>query len=263
MNFMRMLAVLRRFLLLAKRDVHRVFDLIYWPTQDILLWGYTGYWVQRNNTHSEVGLIFLSGLLLWTFMVQVDKEIPWSLAEEFWSDNFTNLIATPMKISEWMLALMILGILKGICVLLYTIIVTWFVFGINILAIGWFLVPIIIIFTIFGWALGFFTATFLVYYGQKIQVLTWIIGWLFAPFCGVFYPITILPTWMQKVGWALPPTYLFHFIQQKMTHNFVEPELLAIAFGLSLFYFICTTLLYKLSFEASKKYGLARLERYE
>jgi len=37
----------------------------------------------------------------------------------------------------------------------------------------------------------------------------WPIPALLSPFCGVFYPLAVLPAWMRAVACALPPSYVF------------------------------------------------------
>jgi ABC-2 type transport system permease protein len=36
---------------------------------------------------------------------------------------------------------------------------------------------------------------------------------LLSPFAGVFYPLSTLPVWMQWVGRALPPSYVFEALR--------------------------------------------------
>lgn len=255
-------AMLTRFLLQAKRDIHRFVDLFYWPTQDILVWGFTGYWLQKGQS-AQVSLMLLIGLVLWTFMVQVNKEIGWTLVEEFWSDNFVNLMASPLEIGEWMLATMILGVIKAMVVLFYCSFVVWLVYGLNIFSVGLGIIPALGILIIFGWAIGFFTTSITIYYGQKLQVLTWIIGWLFTPFCGVFYPVEVLPPWIQRISYMLPPTYIFSYLRHLVAQQPAPISYLWVGFGLSIAYVLATSTLFKFSFSRSKVLGLARLERYE
>lgn len=259
----RIRALLKRFLLLAKRDVHRLLDLLYWPLQDILVWGFTGFWLQEKTTSSQVGLILLAGLVYWTFFVQIHKEVPWNLLDELWTFNFTNLFSTPVEIYEWVIAVMIMGMIKGTLILFFCAAIVWFVYGLNVFSLGIVILPMLLSLMIFGWALGFFSASCLVYYGQKVQIITWIMGWFFAPFVGVFYPITVLPRWAQACAYALPPTYIFKVIRSIILENMLQWWYIIIALVLSCFYLMCSIVLFCYAFKVSKQYGLTRLERHE
>lgn len=263
MKCYRITALLKRFLHVAKRDLHRLLDLVYWPIQDILLWGFTGFWLQHKSTTSNVGLLLLSCLVYYIFFVQIHKEVPWNLLDEFWSFNFSNLVSTPLEIGEWLIAVMITGVVKATIVMFICSFVVWMVYSLNIFSIGFILIPLLLSLMIFGWALGFFTSSCLIYYGQKIQILTWIMGWIFAPFVGVFYPVSVLPRWTQMIAHALPPTYVFKTIRSIILEHTFSWTQIILAIMLSIVYFICTLMLFLYAFRASKHYGFSRLERYE
>lgn len=262
MGINRIYAILSRLILIGKRDIHRLLDLIYWPTQDILLWGFTGFWVQ-STMNSNLGFIILTNLVLWTYMVQLTKELSWTLVDELWSYNFSNLFASPIKLSEWTIASMIMGILKGIIVLLYCSIIVWFIFKFNILYQNLlFLSSALTLFTFYGWIIGLITASCIIYWGLKIQVLTWILGWITAPLCGLFYPIEVFPQWIQRICYFLPPTYLFKSFRDFIATGNLNKLYLLYGILLSIFYYILVFSLFHFAFNKSKKYGLARLEHH-
>jgi ABC-2 type transport system permease protein len=45
--------------------------------------------------------------------------------------------------------------------------------------------------------------------GPASEWLIWPIPTLVSPFVGAFYPISVLPPWMQLISHALPPSYMF------------------------------------------------------
>src|SRR3546814_4180345 len=61
----------------------------------------------------------------------------------------------------------------------------------------------------FGIALGIVASAMVLRLGPASEWLVWPIPALLAPFAGVFYPLSTLPTWMQWVGHLLPPSYVF------------------------------------------------------
>ncbi len=262
MKLFRIQALVNRLLLLSKRDFHRFFDLIYWPVQDILLFGFTGLWIQRTQTQeTQTAFLLLSGLVLWTFLVQISKEIPLTFLEELWSFNFTNVFASPLHLSEWIISVMIMGLFKGSCVLVLMISVVYFAYAYSLLSLGLFLIPALLLLIINGWTLGLFATSVIVYYGRRFQILTWVIGWFFAPLVGVFYPIDILPHWAQTLSFCLPPTYIFQAMRTYISSGVLDIHLLITAAILSVIYFIGIICLIYYSFKKSKVYGLTRLEQ--
>lgn len=263
MQIYRIFGLLKRSFILIQRDTHRFLDHIYWPTEYILVWGFTGYWLQQQDMSFQIALVLLTCLVYWIFLEQIHKEIPWNLLDEFWSHNFSNLFSSPLKLTEWVTANMIMGILKGFVILMYCYGIVWLVYGQNVFSIGLMSVLCLANLALFAWALSFFTASCLIFYGQKIQVMTWIMGWFFAPFSGVFYPVDVLPYWAQTISYCLPPTYIFKIIRNLIMDGTFKSSDFLTALLLGIGYFIITATLFKFTFERSKVYGLARLEQYE
>jgi ABC-2 type transport system permease protein len=46
-------------------------------------------------------------------------------------------------------------------------------------------------------------------FGQEAEVLAWSMVFLFQPISCVFYPIEVLPAWLQMIAWANPAAHIF------------------------------------------------------
>ena len=83
---------------------------------------------------------------------------------------------------------------------------------------------------------------------------------LLMPFCGVFYPISILPSWAQVVARWVPGSYVFEGMREVIRTGNLPVSNLLIALGLNLGYMILALMWFKISFEVSREKGLQRLE---
>jgi len=45
--------------------------------------------------------------------------------------------------------------------------------------------------------------------GPSAEWFVWPVPAVVSPFAGVFYPLSVLPQWMQFIGKLLPPAYVF------------------------------------------------------
>jgi ABC-2 type transport system permease protein len=61
----------------------------------------------------------------------------------------------------------------------------------------------------FGISLGIFASAIVLRLGPASEWLLWPLPALLSPFAAVFYPLAVLPHWMQWVSRALPPSYVF------------------------------------------------------
>jgi ABC-2 type transport system permease protein len=61
---------------------------------------------------------------------------------------------------------------------------------------------------------------------------------LLLPLTCVYYPVSILPVWLQPVAWALPPTYVFEGMRALLINHTFRGDLMVWAFVLNAVYFI-------------------------
>ena len=84
---------------------------------------------------------------------------------EFWNRNLVNLFSTPLKISEWICSLMLMGIFKILINLAFGAGVIYLVYQLNIFQLGWAFLPYVALLTMAGWFIGFLSAAIIVFYG--------------------------------------------------------------------------------------------------
>jgi ABC-2 type transport system permease protein len=71
------------------------------------------------------------------------------------------------------------------------------------------LIAFLTVLFVFGISLGIFSSAMVLRLGPASEWLLWPLPALLSPFAAVFYPLALLPPWMQSVSRALPPSYVF------------------------------------------------------
>jgi ABC-2 type transport system permease protein len=260
MNFSRIHAIFLRYSYALIKGPQQLSDLFYWPLIDIFLWGLTSLWFATQDPQGNVPLFLMSGLIFWQITWRGAIDISISLLQEFWHRNLVNLFSTPLKLSEWVFGISIFSICKLLVTVSFGISCVYAFYGLNIFAIGWAFIPFALILLIFGWSLGLLAASIIIYWGQRVEAIAWMIGYVFAPFSAVFYPINILPAWAQTISWSLPSTYIFEGMRQILHGGPFPLTYFYISLPLALLYFALSLYLFRFSFEKSRTKGLARLE---
>ena len=64
---------------------------------------------------------------------------------------------------------------------------------------------------------------------------------LLLPLCCVYYPVAVLPAWLQAVSWALPPTYVFEGLRAALNDHELRADLMAQAFAINAVLFALAT----------------------
>lgn len=137
MKLYRIKAIVLRHLILTFRDFHRMIDIIYWPVLDIVIWGFTARWVQSNQLQSiQISFILLTALVFWQVLFRAQLEVSFSFLDELWSHNLVNLFSTPIKISEWIISVMIIGFIKSVFAFAFGTTVIFMIYSVNILTTG-------------------------------------------------------------------------------------------------------------------------------
>ncbi len=259
-NFTRVFAMVKRHYFNMIHNYDRLTDMFYWPAMDLFIWGITGLYFARLNANSPHFIeIVLGGLVFWIVIWRAQYEININLLNEFWDRNLVNIFISPLKIEEWMLSFIIFGGLKMITSLAFSAILAFFLYDYNIFMYGIYIIPFVLSLLITGWAAGFFVSSILIMYGEKIQTFAWMGVVLIAPFSGLYYPISSLPIWAQKVALFVPSSYVFEGMRQILTSRTVSYDKFIISFGLNIIYLALSVWLFLTMFHKSRKLGFGRL----
>jgi ABC-2 type transport system permease protein len=210
MNPTRIAAIVLRQYYLYRSSPQRVLPLFIWVALDIVLWGFiTRFLGQVSHARFSFVPALLGAVLLWDFLTRVMQAITTAFFEDVWSRNFLNVFATPMRISEYLAGLIAIGVTNSLIALVAMFTLAWAVFGLSFLAYGVAIAPFLAVLFLTGIALGVLGAGMVLRLGPASEWLIWPIPTVLAPFAGVFYPLSVLPAWMQVVSHALPPAYVF------------------------------------------------------
>jgi ABC-2 type transport system permease protein len=201
--------VLRQIYLLRGSPV-RLVPTVTWVAIDIVLWGFITRYL---NTVSGSGVNFvptlLGGVLLWDFCTRIMQGVSTAFLEDVWSRNFLNLFSSPLSISEYITGLVITSVLTSCVGLVIMVLLATLVFHLQFFALGLPLLAFLMVLFAFGITLGIIASAIVLRLGPASEWLLWPLPAMLSPFAAVFYPLAILPRWMQAVALALPPSYVF------------------------------------------------------
>ena len=256
MSFNRIYGLFLRHFFLIKGSFPRILDLIYWPSIQIVLWGFISkffstYSDYYNNT---VGVI-LTCAILYDFLFRSSISFNMLFLEEIWSRNFTNLFIAPLKISEIITSLVATALIRTLIGLVPAILITSPLFGISILELGMPLFFLFLSLYIFGITLGLFVSSGLLRYGPAFENIAWSSLFLLAPLGCIYYPIEILPEIFQNIARGLPLVYIFEEARSILVTNVVNYENIKNAFMLNSLYLFLGIFLFYYSFAQARKKG--------
>jgi ABC-2 type transport system permease protein len=257
----RVYAIMLRYMLVVPRDLSRIFELVFYPLIDIVLWGFMGLWMQESQKGtSSMSILLPASLVLWMIVERTQSEISLNLAEEIWSHNIVNLFVSPMKLLEWLMSVIVLGIGKALFIFSFTAFSLWLFMDINILSIGFMLIPFWLLLVLSGLSLGTIISAIILRFGRNMIQIAWSIPYLILSLSAVFYPLRFLPAWARMISRLLPTSYVFEALRELVQHGRIAYELLLVCLCLATMYMIFGLLAIVWLFRKSKEQGLAKLE---
>ena len=249
MNLSKIFALSLRHIYLIKSSLPRIIDLIYWPTIQIFLWGFISKFFSLNSEYySDAVGVILSAAILYDFLFRASISFNIMFLEEIWSRNFTNLFIAPIKLKEIIAALTFTAIVRTLIGMVPATLIAIPLFGISIFKIGLPLIFLLIILYLFGVTLGLFVTSGLLRFGPSFENIAWASMFFLAPFGCVYYPVEILPEWLQPIVNLLPLVHIFEEMRNILVNNTVEYLNILKAFSISFIYFTLAIITFYLSY---------------
>lgn len=259
MNFWRISGIFLRNFYLISQTWHRALSLFYWTTLELFLWGFITIWLQKISTPgviTNIGVFFLGALIFWDLFSRAQQTVTVSFLEDVWSRNLINIFAAPITIREFFAGLISLSIVQSSIAFSLAVVLAYFLYGLNITVLGLYLLPFVANIFFFGWALGLFTTGLFVRFGPSIDIMAWSIPVLLQPLSVVFYPLDILPPFLQKVAFFLPTSHLFEGMRAILGGGVFPMFDIIWAFVLASIYFVLAVVFFYRMLVISRKRGI-------
>lgn len=255
-SLQRIKGMLLRYFYILRQSPPRVIEIMYWPTMQMILWGFVGqfFTAVTNPTYYAVG-IFLGAILLWDMMMRAQLGVSLSYLEEIWARNLGHLFVSPLRPWEWWISMMIYSLCRALIGMLPAAFLALWFYNFSIFDLG---LPLLFFFfnlMMMGWWLGFLVVAILLRTGLGAEGLAWGLTFFLSPFSAVYYPVSILPPWLQTFAHALPSSHVFEGLRALIQRNVFEVGEMQAAFGLNCLYLIVSVGILRLSFEKTRKEG--------
>ena len=256
MNWNKVYALSLRHFYLIIGSFPRILDLIYWPSIQIFLWGFISkFFTLSSSYYSNTVGIILSAAILYDFLFRSSISYNMMFLEEIWSRNFTNLFISPIRLSEIIAALTLTAIFRTLIGLVPAALLAIPLFGISIFEIGFPLIFLLISLYIFWVTLGLLVTSGLLRFGPSFENIAWASLFFLAPLGCIYYPIEILPEWLQGIAKILPLVHIFEEMRNILINNDLNINAIITSIVISLFYFIFGVIVFYVAYYGAKKRG--------
>lgn len=252
----RIAAMVLRYWYLLRASWPRILDLMYWPTVQMLMWGFLQLYLQQHSGFfAQAAGTFIGAVLLWDILFRGQLGFSISFLEEMYARNLGNLMMSPLRSSELIISLMIVSIIRLLIGMVPVTLLAMAFFGFNLWGLGLALAVFFLNLILTSWAVGLVVAGLLLRNGLGAETLAWTIMFLFLPLTCVYYPVAVLPEWLQWIAWSLPPTYVFEGMRALLIDQVFRVDLMLQAFVLNGIFFIGAIVAFLALLRSARKHG--------
>jgi ABC-2 type transport system permease protein len=249
-------AMIARYWYLLRSSWPRLLELVYWPAVQMLMWGFLQLYIGENSGFfARAGGTFIGAVLLWDILFRGQLGFSVSFLEEMWSRNLANLMISPLKPIEFVMALMAMSIVRLAIGMVPVSLLAIGFFGFNLYAMGLALAAFFANLILTSWAVGIFVSGLVMRNGLGAESFAWTVMFLLMPLACVYYPVSVLPEWLQSVALVLPPTYVFEGMRSLLIEHIFRADLMWRALGLNVLWFGFGVFGFMRLLDASRRHG--------
>ncbi|KRT76084.1 MAG: ABC transporter, antibiotic transport system permease protein [Armatimonadetes bacterium CSP1-3] len=202
----RVYAFAKRNLLMAARNVFFVFELAFWPTVGVLS---IGLMTRFLDLGPEMTAFLLVGTMALSTVQVCQLDVSYALLFDVWSKSVKHQFLAPVEIRHMALGSWLVGIGRGLTVFGLQALLSWWAFDFDffepgVLALGAFLLGCFLTSAV----VGLLVCALVLLFGTRAEVSAWATVNLVMVFCGIYYPVSILPEPVSTLAGAFPLTYV-------------------------------------------------------
>jgi ABC-2 type transport system permease protein len=253
----RLYAMLLRYLYLMRSSWPRLLELVYWPTVQMIMWGFTNQFLAGHSSWvAQAAGIFIGAVLLWDVLFRAQLGVSVVFFEEMYSRNLGHLFVSPLRPYELVTALLVISLLRTLVGVGSAAVLAYFFYHYSVFGLGFALLAFFTNLMVMGWAIGLGVVAMVLRYGLGAEGLAWAVIFAIMPLCGVFYPLSALPDWLLPVSLSLPASYVFEGMRAVMIDHVFRTDLFYHAVLLNLLYVAIGVVLFLYAFRVARKRNL-------
>ena len=252
----RVAAMALRHLYLLRKSWPRLLELIYWPAVQMILWGFIAKFMSAQSPwFAQVPGLLIACVLLWDILFRGQLGGSLSFFEEMYSRNLAQLFVTPLRPLEFIAAMLTNSLLRTLIGVGGAALLAIPLHHYSIFDLGWPLLLFFVNLLVMGWAIGLMVAAMVLRWGMGAENLAWAAIFAVAPVSGVYYPLAVLPGWLQPVAHALPSSYVFEGMRAWAMTSTFRGDLLFGALALNVVYIFVGIGVFLLAFRGARLRG--------
>ena len=252
----RVLALIRRHAYLLLMSWPRIVSMAYYPTVTMVLWAFlTLYLAPTNSFLQSAPGFFIGAVLLWDVLFRGQLGVSLTFIEELYSRNLGNLFVSPLTLPEFIAGQLVMSVLRTLIGVGGACVCAWLLFHYSIFSYGFPLIAFFVNLLVFGWGIGLAVSGLILRWGLGAEELAWAAIFILAPVSGVYYPIGVLPPWLQAIAYSMPSAHVFEGMRSVLLDGTFRWDHFWTAAALNVVFLVLGAMLFALAVRHARNSG--------
>lgn len=240
--------------IMTRRNVFTIFEILFWPLVSFLSVGLLAEFVELEP---EMKAFILVGVVSMSAVQVCQLDLSYALLYDVWSKAVKHTLIAPAGMRHLLLGSFIVGVARGGSVFFILMGASYFMFGFDFTATG----PLPLCLFLSGLFLsaamvGIFVCILVFVFGPRAEVAAWSLVSLMLLLCGIYYPVSILPSWISFLAGLIPLTYFLEYFRHFYGFEPAFSHVLLKGTAMVTFYLVLEVLLMKAALRRAKRTGM-------
>ncbi|RLA89647.1 MAG: ABC transporter permease [Deltaproteobacteria bacterium] len=239
--------------IMNRRNFFAMFEMFFWPLVAVFSVGLLTQFLRLDE--ATVSFV-LTGALAMNTMQIVQLDISYALLYDVWSKSLKHGFVAPIRLGHIVLGSGLIGLLRGLVVFVIMGVLSVYYFDMELLRPGWLaLIWFLIGLFLMAAIAGTLVISLVLIFGHRAEITAWAITYLLMILCGLYYPISLLPSGARWLAEFIPLTFFLEYFRS--FYGFPASVAHPLEWGLllGLGYLVVSYLLMVLSLRASLSRG--------
>jgi ABC-2 type transport system permease protein len=241
--------------IITKRSFFTLFEILFWPVVGFFSVGLLTVFLELDlNTRAFI----LTGIISMSVMQVCQIDVAYSLLYDLWAKSLKHTFIAPIHFVHLLSGAWLIGVMRSFFVFLLLSAFCTVAFGFNFLRPGWgplsfFLLGLFLTAALIGTTVCILVLLF----GYHADVAAWSLTSLMSLVCGIYYPVSILPSPLPAIARAIPLTYFLEYFRSFYGfHETTTRGVLVWGFGLIGLYLVLEAFLFKAVLHRARRTGV-------
>jgi len=252
-NLIRIQAFAFKNWIITKRNFFSLSEILFWPLVGLFSVGLLTVFLKLD---ADMTGFILIGVMSMSLIQVCQIDVAYALLYDLWAKSMKHTFIAPIHSFQLILGSWFIGMLRSSFVFLLLSIFSLLAFHFNFFQSG-FLTVLFFLLGIFLIAvlIGLCVCILVLLFGYKAEVAAWSITSLMALICGIYYPVSILPSPLPGVARAIPLTYFLEYFRSFYGFRNELAYPLGWGFGLIGFYLLLGAIFFKMVLHHARSKG--------